>query len=197
MKPEMVWVDVETTGLDPDTQCLLEVGIIVTNKWGHTLPEWRKSWVINDEEDRPKIQRFLYEAKSDDFVVKMHQKSGLWADWSLGLGMSMGDTEQAILQWLNSITGGTKYPMCGSSVMFDRLFLRQNMTDLEAAFHYRNIDVSTIREICSLVNRRVVVSEPTPSEAHRPLSDLKDSIALYQHYLDEFFFITSEDAQDA
>jgi oligoribonuclease len=113
-------------------------------------------------------------------------------------GDSMAETEDDVLSWLFGKVGGpanaAKMPMCGSSVGFDRNFLRANMPALEDWFHYRSIDVSTIREIASMVNPRVVESAPEQMLVHRPYPDLIDSINLYKHFIEEFFFITDEDA---
>jgi oligoribonuclease len=113
----------------------------------------------------------------------------------------MSETEDDILRWLFGKIGGAanapKLPMCGSSVGFDRIFTKVNMPTLEDWFHYRSIDVSTIREIASLMNPRVVESAPKSIGEHRPYLDLIDSINLYKHFIDEFFFITDEDAPRA
>lgn len=200
-KAEMVWIDVETTGLEHDVDALLEVGIVLTDRWGNLVPRGDGTWLINEPADKPFIDNFFRTASADNFVFKMHTQSGLWADWMKGEGDSMAETEDDILQWLFGKVGGPanakKLPMCGSSVGFDRNFTKANMPTLEDWFHYRSIDVSTIREIASLVNPRVVESAPTQMLKHRPYLDLIDSINLYKHFLDEFFFITDEDAPRA
>jgi oligoribonuclease len=197
MKPEMIWVDVETTGLDENKEALLEVGIILTDRWGEYVPSWEMSWLINEPLDEEYIINFIRDTSPEtQFVRDMHTKSGLFSEWSENRGYDFLNGQRDIANWLTTRDAPLKAPMCGSSVLLDRLFLRKNMPGLEASFHYRNIDVSGIREIASLVNPRVVGSQPVGSEAHRPLADLHDSIDLYRHFLDEFFFITNEDAHN-
>lgn len=197
----MVWVDVETTGLDESTEALLEVGIVLTDRWGNLVNHGDGTWLINEPADKPLIDNFIRTVSPDNFVLKMHAASGLWADWAKGEGDTMAETEDDILGWLFGKVGGpdnaAKMPMCGSSVGLDRNFLRANMPALENWFHYRNIDVSGIREIASLVNPRVVESAPEQMGQHRPYLDLIDSINLYKHFIEEFFFITDEDAPRA
>ena len=191
IQAELVWVDVETTGLEHDIDCLLEVGVVLTDRWGTIRTSG--TWIINEPGDKEVIEEFLLKAEPDNYVLNLHQRSGLWKAWAAGHGKSLKETQGLILDFLSRerLTPGVS-PMCGSSVLFDRQFLQINMRGWADWFHYRNIDVSTIREIARLVNPRIAENEPTKAEIHRPVPDLMDSIALYRYYLDNFFFIPSE-----
>ncbi len=192
----MVWVDIETTGLDPMFELPLEIGLRVTDAEGNDLDErtlsrefstliWNDSW----SHDR------LYQL--DEVVQEMHTASGLIDDMSCSWGMpgdpnrrSPVDASLDIVTWLESLglEKGTM-PMCGSTINFDRGFLERHMPKLHDWFHYRNVDVSTLKNACKLLNPTLAKSIPPKRGVHRVLADIDDSIFEYQFYLDNFLHV--------
>jgi len=173
----LVWVDTETNGLDPQYNYLLEVGIIITDANLDIVS--RKSFVIKHTIDSVHPIR----EATDSNVQQMHDDSGLWKDIEAN-GISHAEAEMRLLQWLadNNIEPKTS-PMCGSTVQFDRSFLREWMPKLEAFFHYRNIDVSTIKELAKLWNKTAYDLRPSSDvKRHRALMDAQDSIAELLNY---------------
>lgn len=179
-----LFLDIETTGLDPKWDSIIEFGIqgyddrlvVAGYHTYNTLVQPRSTWL-----DR---------INGDPYVQEMHKASGLTEAISKMKGalLTPADVEAKVLQQLEDLDlkPGTQ-PICGSSVQFDRLFLAEYMPKLEAWFHYRNIDVSTIKELA----RRWYPSlpEPTakPAARHRVLSDIQDSVNLLKHYRDNVF----------
>lgn len=182
----MVWVDVETTGLNgPHVEKLLEVGLIVTDKFGTELGSISKITAPFDQDD---IEWDLL----PEIVKEMHMKSGLKDEYEAEKKNSeyhFDDIEQELIEWLGAHTGGTRVPMCGNSVHFDRGFIAHYMPNLHDMFSHRNIDASGIREVCKLLNPRVSAAMPESRKEHRPISDLRDSIDMYQFFTDEFFHV--------
>jgi oligoribonuclease len=173
----MIWIDVETTGLNPEKDHLLEVGGIVTDD---QLQEQGR--VVHVVDPQLPVDELI--EKSSSVVREMHTESGLWDDLRRGGHDKAGRVEAQLIVWLQGFTEGEKYPLCGSSVHFDRKWLKHYMPRLEAEMHYRNIDVSTIKE---LHRRFGPARDPDfePRRAHRPLADLEDSIKALRFYLSE------------
>lgn len=184
----MVWVDLETTGLDPNEDAILEIGLIVTGVDLVERARWSK--VI-----RPANWQSL-KGQMDVFVVEMHAASGLWREVDeierplVHMTNPIEDAGWEAQRWLRETTGaqGDAHlgPMCGSSVHFDRAFLKAQMPMLERAFSHRNIDVSTVMEL----DRRWSAQGEIVSQSrgkHRALDDLEDSIALARWYRDELW----------
>ncbi|NUP07774.1 MAG: oligoribonuclease [Polyangiaceae bacterium] len=155
----LAWVDVETTGLNPDLDAILEVGIIITDR---SLTEIdRASWALGDANPA---------SISDPKVLEMHTRSGLLAECEAS-DLEIDILDEIVCFFLKH-QGAVGSPMCGSTVGFDRSFLRH--ARFAKLFHYRNFDVSTYR-----TEARLLGIEPPPKrEVHRALPDLEDSIAL-------------------
>jgi oligoribonuclease len=194
----MVWVDIETTGLNPLTEIILEVGFRITDaKNLDTLDEfdilvWEPGFYTK------KVEAVL---ESTDpavrYVADMHRKSGLW-DAAEREGFTMADAEAQLVDWLAShgvhadVPMKERDPLCGSSLHFDRGFLAETFPQVEAAFHYRNIDISTIKELCRRFNRPVydkLDEYSTKQEKHRVMPDLDDTIGEFRFYRDNFLWI--------
>lgn len=169
----MIWIDTETTGIDSNGW-LLEVACIITDDKLNEVA--RLSFVI--EPDDP-VAAFDY---ANEFVRNMHTENGLWEAIRNGEGVSQFDAQEQLLALVLEHSYGEKHPMCGNTIGFDRRWLKQHMPALEAAFHYRNIDVSTVKELY----RRFATVGDTEFEktgGHRALSDIEQSIAELKYYL--------------
>jgi len=167
----MNWIDIETTGLDPKTGYMLEVGLIVTDD--KLVEIKREAFVI-----APEAPVDVVMGLSNDFVKKMHTDSGLWEDLRLPVLHSRKDVEQLLI---TSIVQGA--PLCGNSVHFDRMWLRSRVPALEDALHYRNVDVSTVKELYKRFSIDNTEFEK-PGANHRVLGDLEASIAELRFYLE-------------
>lgn len=158
----LAWLDIETTGLDPERDDILELGIVITDSKLVELA--RASWVLGDARDPADIR--------DPEVRKMHEESGL-IDELYSSGCEIGQVQNEALTFIRA-HGAEQSPMCGASVHFDRSFIRAGMPELFAAFHYRNFDVSTFKVWAALLG----VELPQKRGVHRVLPDLEDAIAL-------------------
>lgn len=182
--PYLVWVDIETTGLDPDQDYLLEVGVILTTPDLEVI-DGRSVLVCDDPAGITK------QLNANPAVHEMHSRSGLLKVYPGVLPASAAEAELG--RFLRAVTATTDEmvmelgPMCGSSVHFDRAFLKRHMPRLEAAFHYRNLDISGIREAAKLWAPHLVESAPTEKKLHRALPDIDDTLALARHFRTELF----------
>lgn len=184
----MIWVDVETSGLDLDLDPVFEIGLLITDKWGAHIAE--TSFVIWEDNDL--YADGLQRGRDDEYVNQMHTKSGLWADLE-GHTFERWRAEELLISFLdeNEVMRGA-LPMCGSSVQFDRLRIERHFPNLHEEFHYRNVDISTVKELCRRLNPTLYskISQIwTRQELHRVLPDLRDSVSEYEFYYENFFFI--------
>lgn len=167
----LIWIDLEMTGLDTDKDSILEIATVVTDKDLNILAEGPEFAIRHDE------ARLL---AMDDWNRNQHGKSGLWQrilDSEVDMALAEARTVEFLLQWVPP----GKSPMCGNSICQDRRFMHRLMPRLERFFHYRNLDVSTIKE---LVRRWAPdVSKGFSKESsHTALSDVRDSIAELAYY---------------
>ena len=167
----LIWIDLEMTGLDPDRDSILEIATTVTDKSLNILEEGPE-FAIRHELARLEAM--------DDWNRNQHRKSGLWQrviESSADLAGAEAATVDFLLRWVPA----GKSPMCGNSICQDRRFLHRLMPRLEKFFHYRNLDVSTLKELA----RRWApeVSKGFNKEStHTALSDVRDSIAELRYY---------------
>lgn len=167
----LVWIDLEMTGLCPDTDSIIEIATVVTDRNLEILAEGPQFAIRHGE------ARLL---AMDDWNRHQHGKSGLWQR-VLESDADHADAESRTLAFLQQWVPPGKSPMCGNSICQDRRFLYRQMPRLERFFHYRNLDVSTLKELARRWAPRVldgVVKEGT----HLALADIRDSIAELRHY---------------
>jgi oligoribonuclease len=172
-------VDTETTGLDPWSDWLLEVGVVITDD---DLVEIDAYSVLVKEAPT----RVMSQGMSD-YVREMHTANGLLADVELD-GVDIDVAEWALMGKLGEwgIEPGT-IPMSGSTVAFDRGFLKEDMPAFNALFHYRSIDVSTLKELCRQWRPDLLVESSDKDKKHRVLDDCRASIAELRRYREGLF----------
>ena len=174
----IAWIDTETTGLSHATDLLLEVGIIITGTDLEPVAEH----VVLIKHDRDTALQMI---DSVPYVKQIHQASGLYSD--IGGGVTLEEAERDLTAFIQHHCDGRPV-VAGSSIGFDRGFLERDMLTLnEDVCHYRSIEVSTIKELATRWAPDVVATAPKKSLAHRPISDLRESIAELQHYRDAGF----------
>lgn len=179
---ELVWIDLETTGL-ADDDYILEIGVIITDGDLNELDAMKK--LVNNEVPISKLQ-----AKCDPIVLEMHKKNGLWHDLEFENNTRVRGCETEVLVFLNdwNIRAGM-VPMAGSSIHFDRRLVRRDMPHVDTFCHYRNIDVSSIKELCRRWAPTVYSQRPGKEESdkkHRVLDDIRGSLEELKFYRQYF-----------
>lgn len=170
----LIWIDLEMTGLDSQRDDILEIATIVTDSELNILAEGpvlaihQPDTVLNN---------------LDDWNRHYHGKSGL-LERCRASTTTLRDAELATLAFLKPLVGMKKSPMCGNSICQDRRFMARLMPELEHYFHYRNLDVSTLKE---LAKRWYPGKEFEKRGAHIALTDIQDSISELRHYREHIF----------
>ena len=167
----LIWIDLEMTGLDTDQDGILEIATVVTDGQLNVLAEGPELAIATP--------LATLEAM-DDWNRNQHGKSGLWAR-VLEQGVSLGAAEARTLAFLREWVPANASPMCGNSICQDRRFMHRLTPALEAHFHYRNLDVSTIKELARRWAPATTVGF-TKESAHTAMSDVRDSIDELRHY---------------
>jgi oligoribonuclease len=171
----LVWIDLEMTGLDVERHRIVELAVLVTDA---------QLEVLADGLDLVVHQPGDVLAEMDDFVRKMHTKSGLLAEIersSLSLDAAGAQAMAYIAQFVPE--AGTA-PMCGNSIGVDRRFLDRYLPALDRYLHYRSIDVSSIKELCRRWYPDIYKKRPSKTEKHRALDDILESVAELRYYRD-------------
>lgn len=191
-KADMIWVDVETTGLEAGQDKILEIAVVVTDKMG----EWicGDAWLVGDAS----YDNAFAAAKVHDIVGEMHTKNGLFKEWERArvhdpLSMRPHMVEKTALDMLQAfgIQKGS-LPMAGATVHFDRKMMEVQMPRLAEWFHYRNFDISTIKQAARWHNPRCAEADGEYANdlvLHRGMDDVLWEIHEYKHYVDNFFFV--------
>ena len=171
----LVWVDMEMTGLSPFVDRIIEVAIMVTDD--------SLNLVAQSEAIAIRQPAAVLDAM-DQWNRATHGRSGL-VDRVLVSPWTEASAEQALLDFLAPLVPPGKSPMCGNSICQDRRFMARHMPRLEAWFHYRNIDVSTLKELCKRW-RPEVAKAFVKRSAHTAIADITESIDELRHYRDRF-----------
>ncbi|MBX3590786.1 MAG: oligoribonuclease [Burkholderiaceae bacterium] len=171
----LVWVDMEMTGLNPVVDRIIEVAIVVTDD---------SLQIVAQSEAFAIRQPAAVLDAMDQWNRATHGRSGL-VDRVLASPWTEASAEQALLDFLAPLVPPGKSPMCGNSICQDRRFMARYMPRLEAHFHYRNIDVSTLKELCKRW-RPDVAKAFVKRSAHTAMADIAESIDELRHYRDNF-----------
>ena len=167
----LIWIDLEMTGLAPDSDVIIEIATVVTTAQLDVVAEGP---VIAIHQDEATLARL------DDWNQRHHGASGLLARVRAS-GAATADAERETLDFLAQHVAAGASPMCGNSICQDRRFLARQMPALERFFHYRNLDVSTLKELAKRWAPQVAAGVVKRS-AHLALADIHDSIAELRHY---------------
>jgi oligoribonuclease len=172
----LIWIDLEMTGLDTDKDYIIEIATIVTDSELNILAEG-PSLAIH--------QTDTILDGMDAWNTKQHHGSGLTNRVRLST-VTEAEAEQRTLEFVSQYVAPQKSPMCGSSICQDRRFMYRCMPKLEQYFHYRNLDVSTVKELALRWHPTLPKGFKKKSR-HLALNDIHDSIAELRYYRDYFF----------
>jgi len=173
----LVWIDCEMTGLDLKADALVEVAALVTDGDLNVLGDGVQVVIKPSDEAL---------AQMGDFVREMHSKSGLLP--LLAGGLEMAEAEELVLSYLREhVPEPRKAPLAGNTIGTDRAFLARDMPALEAHVHYRNVDVSSIKELAHRWFPRAYYNTPAKNGNHRALADIQESIEELRYYREAVF----------
>ena len=171
----LIWMDLEMTGLDPEEDLIIEIASLATD------------WDLNKVSDGPDIAIHCPKErldKMDEWCTEHHGESGL-TQRCIESTVSQDEAERITLEWAQSLAPAGVTPLCGNSIHQDRRFLLKHMPQLDAFFHYRNIDVSTVKE---LAKRWYPGLEKFKKQgAHLALDDILESVEELKYYKSKVF----------
>ncbi|WP_374362463.1 oligoribonuclease [Pseudoduganella danionis] len=171
----LVWVDMEMTGLEPDTDRIIEVAVVVTDMHLNVLAEGPVFAIHQSDETLDKM---------DAWNKGTHGRSGL-IDRVKASTVSEAQAEEELIAFMKQWVPKGKAPMCGNTIGQDRRFMVRYMPKLEAFFHYRNIDVSTLKELCKRWKPEIVAGFKK-HQKHTALADIIESIEELKYYREHF-----------
>ncbi|MDB5962711.1 MAG: oligoribonuclease [Massilia sp.] len=171
----LIWVDLEMTGLEPDTDRIIEVAVVVTDMHLNTIAEGPVFAIHQSDETLDKM---------DAWNKGTHGRSGL-IDRVRASTYSEEQAEAELIAWLRQYVPAGKSPMCGNTICQDRRFMARTMPKLESFFHYRNLDVSTLKELCRRWKPELVAGFKK-HQKHTALADIIESIEELKYYREHF-----------
>lgn len=171
----LVWIDLEMTGLDSQRDTIIEIATVVTDAGLEVLAEGPVFAIHQPDEIL---------ARMDEWNTRQHARSGL-TERVRQSRVSTAEAERLTLEFLGQHLPAKSSPMCGNSICQDRRFMAREMPTLEAFFHYRNLDVSTLKILAGLWAPEVLTGVVKGS-THLALADIRDSIAELRHYRRQF-----------
>ena len=172
-------MDLEMTGLDVEQDVIVEIAVLATSA---TTLEPLDAGLAVVVAQPPELL-----ARMNDFVRKMHERSGLLAEIGTA-GVPLEDAGQRVLEYIKGHAPGPRtVPLCGNSIGMDRRFLDRYLPEIEQHLHYRSIDVSSIKELCRRWYREPFVARPEKTDDHRALPDISASITELRYYRETIF----------
>jgi oligoribonuclease len=171
----LVWVDMEMTGLDPDSDRIIEVAAVVTDADLNIIAEGPVFAIHQSDETLDKM---------DNWNKGTHGRSGL-IDRVKASTVTEAQAELELIAFLKQYVPAGKSPMCGNSICQDRRFMARGMPKLEAFFHYRNLDVSTLKELCRRWKPELA-SGFKKHQKHTALADIVESVEELRYYREHF-----------
>ena len=171
----LIWIDMEMSGLKSDTDRIIEVALVVTDSQLTVVAE-APVLVVNQSDE---VMDGM-----DSWNKSTHGKSGL-IDKVKSSGLTESEVESSMINFLKQHVPPGVSPMCGNSICQDRRFLARTMPQLESYFHYRNLDVSTLKELAKRW-RPEIMAGLTKKSKHEALSDIYDSIEEMKYYREHF-----------
>jgi oligoribonuclease len=171
----LIWLDMEMTGLDPESDRIIEVAVVVTDPQLNILAEGPVFAIHQTDEVL---------AGMDAWNTGTHGRSGL-TDRVKASTVTEAEAETALISFLKHFVPAGKSPMCGNSICQDRRFMARGMPKLEAFFHYRNLDVSTLKELARRW-RPELASGFKKHQKHTALADIIESIEELRYYREHF-----------
>ena len=175
-RQRLIWLDLEMTGLNPDSDSILEIATIVTDADLNELAEGPVYAIRHSERELKAM---------DDWNREHHSASGLW-NRVLESTIGTGEAEQGTLRFLEQWTEQGASPLCGNSICQDRRFMFRQMPELERWFHYRNLDVSTLKELAARWAPNLLEGL-NKQNRHEALSDIRESIEELRYYREHLF----------
>ncbi|MDJ1113675.1 oligoribonuclease [Microbacterium dauci] len=186
----LVWIDCEMTGLDLSVDELVEVAVVITDFELNVLDPGFQIVIKPDDSAM---------ANMNDFVTKMHVASGLIDE--IPHGVSLADAEFQVLEYIQRFVPEGKAPLAGNTIGTDRMFLARYMPLVDRWLHYRNVDVSSVKELARRWYPRAYFNAPAKDGGHRALADIRESIRELAYYRETVFVPapgpTSDDARNA
>jgi oligoribonuclease len=174
MSDRLVWIDLEMTGLDTAKHTIVEVAVLVTDSELELVDEDGIDLIVHASPEEL--------AQMDDFVTKMHTKSGLLPAIEAST-LSLADAGAQVIDYLATMLPGPETaPLCGNSIGVDRRFLDRYLPEVDQYLHYRSIDVSSFKELCRRWYPSVYKKRPDKLETHRALDDIRESIEEMRFY---------------
>ncbi|MGM0824871.1 MAG: oligoribonuclease [Pseudomonadota bacterium] len=181
----LVWIDLEMTGLDPNKERIIEVATLITDAHLNVITEGP---VIAVKQPDSLL------ASMDDWNQKTHGESGLVARVKAS-DVGVAGAEQQTLDFLRQYVVPGSSPMCGNSIHQDRRFLEREMPALWAFFHYRNLDVSSVKELAKRWNPGALAGFKKQN-VHLAMDDIKESIAELAHYRNTFLRLETQSDEE-
>lgn len=172
----LIWIDLEMTGLDTQNDHIIEIATLITDTHLNIIAEGPNLVIHQSDEILSKM---------DEWNTKQHGKSGLIERVKKST-LTYAQAEQETLTFVRQYVTAKTSPMCGNTICQDRRFLSRLMPDLEAYFHYRHLDVSTVKELARFWAPAVFKGVVKESR-HLALEDIKESIDELRYYRDHFF----------